>query len=117
MRKVELEKPSPIQMQAWLIIIKGLDLIGIVQAGTGKTLAFLLPAFMHIDGQEADHDSRGASVLVLTPTRVHALQIEEEVKRYSYKDIRCVCLSGGENRMELTNVTRGVQIIVATPVV
>lgn len=117
LRKVGFEKPSPIQMQAWPIILKGQDLIGIAQTGTGKTLAFLLPAFIHIEGQPADRNSRGgANVLVLTPTRELALQIEEEVKKYKYKDIKCVCVYGGGNRKEqISVVTSGVEIMVATP--
>lgn len=43
--------PSPIQSQAWPILLQGKDLIGIAQTGTGKTLAFLLPAMIHIDNQ------------------------------------------------------------------
>ena len=38
-------------MQAWPILLKGQDLIGIAQTGTGKTLAFLLPALIHIENQ------------------------------------------------------------------
>ncbi|XP_040205883.1 probable ATP-dependent RNA helicase DDX43 isoform X2 [Rana temporaria] len=45
------ERPSPIQSQAWPIILQGLDLIGIAQTGTGKTLAYLLPGFIHLDLQ------------------------------------------------------------------
>ena len=45
------ERPSPIQMQAWPILLQGRDLIGIAQTGTGKTLAFLLPAYVHIEAQ------------------------------------------------------------------
>ena len=45
------EKPTPIQCQAWPVIMQGSDLVGIAQTGTGKTLAFLLPAFIHIEGQ------------------------------------------------------------------
>lgn len=42
-KKQGFEKPSPIQAQAWPILLKGEDMIGIAQTGTGKTLAFLLP--------------------------------------------------------------------------
>ena len=48
---LKFERPSPIQMQAWPILLQGRDLIGIAQTGTGKTLAFLLPAYMHIEAQ------------------------------------------------------------------
>ncbi|XP_064605795.1 probable ATP-dependent RNA helicase DDX43 [Liolophura sinensis] len=109
--------PSPIQTQAWPILLQGLDLIGIAQTGTGKTLAFLLPALIHIEGQPTPHSERGGpNVLVLSPTRELALQIETEVKKFNYKGIKCVCVYGGGNRREqIKVVTAGVEIIVATP--
>ncbi|XP_052257938.1 probable ATP-dependent RNA helicase DDX43 [Dreissena polymorpha] len=110
-------QPTPIQCQAWPVLLQGLDLIGIAQTGTGKTLAFLLPAFIHIDGQPVPREERkGPNVLVLSPTRELALQIEEEVKKFSYKGIRSICVYGGGNRREQIKVcTAGVEIIVATP--
>lgn len=45
--KAGFEKPSPIQSQMWPILLSGADCIGIAQTGTGKTLAFLLPALIH----------------------------------------------------------------------
>ncbi|XP_065843388.1 probable ATP-dependent RNA helicase DDX43 [Oscarella lobularis] len=111
------EKPTPIQCQAWPVIMQGSDLVGIAQTGTGKTLAFLLPAFIHIEGQVTPRAQRdGPTVLVLSPTRELALQIESEVKKYKYKGIRCVCVYGGGNRREQINiVSRGVEIVIATP--
>ncbi|XP_060077446.1 probable ATP-dependent RNA helicase DDX53 [Ylistrum balloti] len=110
-------KPSPIQSQAWPVLLQGMDLIGIAQTGTGKTLAFLLPAFIHIDQQPIPREERGGpNVLVLSPTRELALQIEAEVKKFHYKGIKSVCVYGGGNRREQINViTKGVEIIVATP--
>ncbi|ESP00563.1 hypothetical protein LOTGIDRAFT_112416, partial [Lottia gigantea] len=110
-------KPSPIQSQAWPILLQGLDLIGIAQTGTGKTLAFLLPAMLHIDGQPLPRDERGGpNVLIMAPTRELALQIETEVKKINYRDIKSVCVYGGGNRREqIGSVTKGVEIIVATP--
>ncbi|XP_063218394.1 probable ATP-dependent RNA helicase DDX43 [Bacillus rossius redtenbacheri] len=110
-------KPSPIQCQAWPVLMKGLDLIGIAQTGTGKTLAFLLPAMIHIDNQPVPREERGGpNVLVLAPTRELALQIEGEVKKYHYRDIKCVCVYGGGSRRDQVNiVTRGVEIVIATP--
>lgn len=49
--KNNFQKPSPIQSQAWPILLQGFDLIGIAQTGTGKTLAYLLPAMIHIENQ------------------------------------------------------------------
>jgi superfamily II DNA/RNA helicase len=45
------EKPTPIQSQGWPVVMQGLDMVGIAQTGTGKTLVFLLPGFIHIMGQ------------------------------------------------------------------
>lgn len=111
------KKPSPIQSQAWPLALRGYDVIGIAQTGTGKTLAFLLPAFVHIDGQAIPRkDRKGPSCLILTPTRELALQIEMEIKKYVYRDIRCVCVyGGGDRRKQINLVTQGVEIIVATP--
>ena len=50
-QKQGFSKPSPIQAQAWPYLLSGKDLIGIAQTGTGKTLAFLMPIFIHIDLQ------------------------------------------------------------------
>lgn len=55
----------------------------------GKTLAFLLPALIHIDGQITPRSERkGPNVLVMAPTRELALQIEKEVGKYSYHGIK-----------------------------
>ncbi|XP_067126177.1 probable ATP-dependent RNA helicase DDX43 [Centruroides vittatus] len=115
--KQGFEEPSPIQCQAWPILLQGYDMIGIAQTGTGKTLAFLLPALIHIDNQITPRDKRGGpSCLVFAPTRELAQQIERECKKYEYKGIKCVCLYGGGNRREQINcVEKGVEIVIATP--
>ncbi|XP_001358660.5 ATP-dependent RNA helicase dbp2 [Drosophila pseudoobscura] len=110
-------KPSPIQSQAWPILLKGHDMIGIAQTGTGKTLAFLLPGMIHTEYQSIPRGQRGgANVLVLAPTRELALQIEMEVKKYSFRDMRAVCVYGGGcRRMQISDVERGAEIIICTP--
>ncbi|XP_073258696.1 probable ATP-dependent RNA helicase DDX43 [Porites lutea] len=115
--KQGFERPSPIQCQSWPIVMSGMDLIGIAQTGTGKTLAFLLPAFLHIDGQETPRDKRGGpTVLVLSPTRELALQIEAEVKKFHYRGIKSVCVYGGASRKnQIQVVQKGVEIVIATP--
>ncbi|KMQ88194.1 putative atp-dependent rna helicase ddx43-like protein [Lasius niger] len=116
-QKQGFEKPSPIQCQAWPILLSGQDLIGIAQTGTGKTLAFLLPALIHIDGQVTPREERpGPNVLVMAPTRELALQIEKEVGKYSYRGIKAVCVYGGGSRkQQIDVVAKGVQIVIATP--
>lgn len=88
-QKQGFTKPSPIQSQAWPILLKGHDMIGIAQTGTGKTLAFLLPGMIHTEYQGTPRGTRGgANVLVLAPTRELALQIEMEVNKYSFRKMR-----------------------------
>ncbi|KAL8172669.1 UNVERIFIED_CONTAM: putative ATP-dependent RNA helicase ddx43 [Gekko kuhli] len=88
-RKVGFQKPTPIQSQAWPIVLQGFDLIGIAQTGTGKTLAYLMPGFIHLDSQPIPREKRGGpGMLVLTPTRELALQVEAECSKYSYKGIK-----------------------------
>lgn len=74
--KAGFAEPSPIQCQAWPILLSGRDMIGIAQTGTGKTLAFLLPAMLHIDGQPVPRNERGGpNVLIMAPTRELAQQV------------------------------------------
>lgn len=117
LRKQGFSNPSPIQCQAWPIIMKGYDLIGIAQTGTGKTIAFLFPALIHLVGQVTPREERvGPSVLILAPTRELAQQIEVEAKKYTYRGIKSICIYGGGNRREqINNVSRGVDIVIATP--
>uniref|UniRef100_A0ABM0MEB8 RNA helicase n=1 Tax=Saccoglossus kowalevskii TaxID=10224 RepID=A0ABM0MEB8_SACKO len=87
--KQKFKTPSPIQAQGWPVALQGLDLIGIAQTGTGKTLAFLLPALIHIDLQPVPRSERGGpNVLILSPTRELALQIEMECNKYHYRGIK-----------------------------
>ncbi|XP_030411618.1 probable ATP-dependent RNA helicase DDX43 [Gopherus evgoodei] len=116
-RKVGFENPTPIQSQAWPIILQGIDLIGIAQTGTGKTLAYLMPGFIHLDSQPIPRDQRGGpGMLVLAPTRELALQVEAECSKYTYKGIKSICIYGGGDRKgQIKMVTKGVDIVIATP--
>uniref|UniRef100_A0A8C4VF63 RNA helicase n=1 Tax=Falco tinnunculus TaxID=100819 RepID=A0A8C4VF63_FALTI len=116
-RKVGFQKPTPIQSQAWPILLQGIDLIGIAQTGTGKTLAYLMPGFIHLTSQPISKDQRGGpGMLVLAPTRELALQVEAECLKYVYKGIKSICIYGGGDRKGQINVvTKGVDIVIATP--
>lgn len=118
-KKAGFEKPSPIQSQMWPVLLRGEDCIGIAQTGTGKTLAFLLPALIHTDGQPHARGVAargGPNVLVLAPTRELAIQIEKEVGKYQFRGIRAVCLYGGNDRKKQIDIVEsGVEIIIATP--
>ncbi|NWU71429.1 DDX43 helicase, partial [Pterocles burchelli] len=116
-RKVGFQKPTPIQSQAWPIILQGTDLIGIAQTGTGKTLAYLMPGFIHLTSQPISKDQRGGpGMLVLAPTRELALQVEAECSKYTYKGIKSICIYGGGDRKgQIDILTKGVDIVIATP--
>ncbi|OWJ99512.1 hypothetical protein Celaphus_00010072, partial [Cervus elaphus hippelaphus] len=116
-RRAGFQKPTPIQSQAWPIILQGIDLIGIAQTGTGKTLSYLMPGFIHLHSQPVSRKQRnGPGMLVLTPTRELALQVEAECSKYLYKGLKSVCIYGGGNRKgQIQDVTKGVDIIIATP--
>ncbi|NXP08614.1 DDX43 helicase, partial [Thinocorus orbignyianus] len=116
-KKVGFQKPTPIQSQAWPIILQGIDLIGIAQTGTGKTLAYLMPGFIHLTSQPISKDQRGGpGMLVLAPTRELALQVEAECSKYTYKGIKSICVYGGGDRKgQIDVVTKGVDIVIATP--
>ncbi|XP_075125640.1 putative ATP-dependent RNA helicase DDX43 [Leptodactylus fuscus] len=117
LKNAGFQRPTPIQSQAWPIILQGVDLIGIAQTGTGKTLAYLLPGFIHLDLQPVPRQEReGPGMLVLAPTRELALQVKAECSKYRYKGFESICIYGGGDRKNQINVvTKGVDIIIATP--
>ncbi|XP_033612558.1 probable ATP-dependent RNA helicase DDX43 isoform X2 [Fukomys damarensis] len=116
-KRAGFQKPTPIQSQAWPVVLQGIDLIGVAQTGTGKTLSYLMPGFIHLNSQPVAGGKRnGPGMLVLTPTRELALQVEAECSKYSYKSLRSVCIYGGGDRNgQIQNVSKGVDIIIATP--
>ncbi|KAE8603120.1 hypothetical protein XENTR_v10014224 [Xenopus tropicalis] len=117
LEKSGFERPTPIQSQAWPVILQGIDLIGIAQTGTGKTLAYLLPGFIHLDLQPIPREQQdGPGMLVLAPTRELALQVKAECSKYKYKGFESICIYGGGDRNnQINKVTKGVDIVIATP--
>jgi ATP-dependent RNA helicase RhlE len=106
-------QPTPIQAQAFPIIMSGKDVIGIAQTGTGKTFAYLLPILRQLKYSEQKHPR----VLIIVPTRELVLQIVKEIEKLSsYTSIRFLAVYGGTNiRTQKQLVYNGVDIIVATP--
>jgi ATP-dependent RNA helicase RhlE len=113
--------PTPIQQQAIPLALAGRDLIGLAQTGTGKTAGFTLPIVHNlistpiIDANgEALHRVR---VLILTPTRELAAQVEESFRKYGkYTELRVVPIFGGVGiEPQSKALRRGVDVVVATP--
>ncbi|HXV31334.1 MAG TPA: DEAD/DEAH box helicase, partial [Sinorhizobium sp.] len=111
------EKPTPIQAQAIPLVLKGHDLIGLAQTGTGKTAAFGLPMIekMLADGRRAD--PRNIRALVLAPTRELVNQIATNLKLFVKKTpLKVGVVVGGVSINKQTEqLARGVDILVATP--
>jgi len=109
--------PTPIQEQAIPIILRGTDLIGCAQTGTGKTCAFAVPILQLLSNNKAFDRRRKIRSLIVTPTRELAIQIEESFNAYGrYTGLTCTVVFGGVNQNPQTNALRnGVDILVATP--
>ncbi len=110
------KEATPIQEQAIPVILDGSDLIACAQTGTGKTAAFLLPILDLI----ADLPGGETSTLIVVPTRELAMQIDQQVQGIGYTmGIHSIALYGGRDGDEWgqqrTALTKGADIIVATP--
>ena len=109
----EIVTPTPVQEQAIPIALTGRDLIAVAQTGTGKTLAFSLPALTRLAAQHITKNN----VLVLTPTRELAVQVERVVAELAKAlHMHSVAVYGGVGMEKQTqDLRKGRQIIVATP--
>ncbi|MGB3151336.1 MAG: DEAD/DEAH box helicase [Maribacter sp.] len=121
LKALEIEgytNPTPIQEQAIPILLKGKDLLGVAQTGTGKTAAFGIPILHHLyDRISLSQHKRKIKALVVTPTRELAIQIGESFTAYGrHTGLRNTVIFGGVKQGRQVNVLRsGVDILIATP--
>lgn len=110
-------EPTPIQVQAIPIVLKGTDLIGCAQTGTGKTAAFAVPVLQLLCKNKNFDRKRKIRSLIVTPTRELAIQIDDSFKSYgSHTGLKCTVVFGGVPQNPQVNALRnGVDILVATP--
>jgi superfamily II DNA/RNA helicase len=108
-------KPTPIQAQGIPEVLKGRDLIGIAQTGTGKTASFTLPMIDILSRGRAK--ARMPRTLILEPTRELAAQVSESFERYGkYNKLSMALLIGGVSFDEQDRkLDRGVDVLIATP--
>ena len=106
--------PTPIQEQAIPVLLKGKDLLGCAQTGTGKTAAFAIPLIQRL--YQSDH-KKGIKALILTPTRELAIQIGENFDQYAgYTGVKHAVIFGGvPQKAQVDALKRGVQVLIATP--
>ncbi|MEW6611612.1 MAG: DEAD/DEAH box helicase [Pseudomonadota bacterium] len=108
--------PTEIQRQAIPVALEGRDLMASAQTGTGKTAAFVLPALQRLQSP-APVKGRGPRVLVLTPTRELATQVQDAIKRYArFTKLRVGAIVGGvpypaQERL----LAQPLDLLVATP--
>jgi ATP-dependent RNA helicase RhlE len=112
-KSVGYSVPTPIQQKAIPVILRGRDILGLAQTGTGKTAAFVLPIL-----QRLGQGPRGrVRALIVAPTRELAEQIHQDiVKLGRNQKIRSVTIYGGVSKgPQLAALRRGVEIVVACP--
>jgi len=119
-REQGYDTPTPIQAQAIPQVLKGGDLLGGAQTGTGKTAGFTLPMLHRLAAQPQKKDARGRvaiRALILTPTRELAAQVEESVRTYGkYLPLTSMVMFGGVGMQpQIDRLRKGVDILVATP--
>ena len=111
------DSPTPIQAQSIPAALTDKDIMASAQTGSGKTAAFLLPSLQKIV-KRSEKPGKGPRVLVLTPTRELAAQVEKNAQIYAknMKWVRSVTLVGGSSfGQQIKAMSKPIDIIVATP--
>lgn len=111
-------QPTSIQAQAIPHVLKGRDVLGSAQTGTGKTAAFSIPILQNlIRDRHYSNRRRNLSALIVTPTRELAIQIGENLSAYSkYTSIQNTVIFGGVSQHgQVKALKNGVDVLVATP--
>ena len=110
---------TPIQEKCIPEIIKGKDVLGIAQTGTGKTAAYLLPILSMLD--EEDFPEEAINCVIMSPTRELAQQIDQAMQGFSYymDSVSSVAVYGGNDGsrydQEYKSMKMGADVIIATP--
>lgn len=106
------EEPTPIQVKTIPSLLKGRDVIGHAQTGTGKTAAYGIPIV-----ERTDAGNLMVQAIILTPTRELAIQVAEEINKIGrFRRIQAVPIYGGQSiERQIRALRKGVQIVVGTP--
>ena len=115
LREAGFAAPTEIQAQAIPAVMDGRDVIGRSHTGTGKTMAFGIPA---VETCLKNPNSKTTQVLVLCPTRELAMQVCDEIRRLTRytEGVRTVCVYGGQPiQNQIPRLRRGAEIVIGTP--
>ena len=117
LRDLGYATPTGIQSEAIPEVVVGNDVLGIAQTGTGKTGAFCLPILERLISERFRSERLKPSVLIVAPTRELVSQILEEAQRYIGRSgIRCCAVTGGvSQKPQERKLSKGVEVLVATP--
>jgi ATP-dependent RNA helicase RhlE len=110
--------PTPIQERSIPLILKGKDLLGCAQTGTGKTAAFAIPMLQLLnETQKLEKGRKAIKALIVTPTRELAIQIGESFEAYGKQlTLKHTVIFGGVTQFSQTEALRkGIDILIATP--
>lgn len=126
-------QPTPIQMTTIPMILAGKDVVASAQTGSGKTASYLIPIISRLMGKvkklaakrpdpstynpNTDRVRAEPLVLIVCPTRELAIQIFDECRRLCYRTMLrpCVSYGGGPMRQQIEELSKGCDILVATP--
>ncbi|PTM58918.1 DEAD/DEAH box helicase [Desmospora activa] len=111
-REMGFEEPSPIQAECIPAVLRGEDVIGQAQTGTGKTAAFGIPLLDHVDTSR-----RKVQSVVLAPTRELAIQVSEELRKIGRpKRVITLPIYGGQSiGRQIKTLKQGVHVVIGTP--
>ena len=111
------DTPTPVQAAAIPPALKGRDVLGVAQTGTGKTAAFTLPILQRLNELNIEPQQNTPLALILTPTRELAIQISESLKTYGkfLRQRHTVIFGGVGQAPQVKALRRGVDTLVATP--
>jgi len=112
LERLNFKNPTPIQKKAIPVGLKGKDIVGIAQTGTGKTLAFSIPII-----QRLITSCQNKRALIVLPTRELADQVQETIQKFSGNlNIKTALLIGGAPKHnQIRAIHRNPQIIIGTP--
>jgi ATP-dependent RNA helicase DeaD len=111
--KLGFEQAAPIQAEAIPVLMRGEDVVGQSQTGSGKTAAFAAPAI-----EKVNVDQRATQVLILCPTRELAVQVSEEVHKLAHfkRGLHALPIYGGQSYdRQLFGLRQGAHIVIGTP--
>ncbi len=117
LKVLRYNEPTAIQAKSIPPILKGRDLLGVAQTGTGKTASFALPLVQKIITDRVSLSSKEVRVLIIVPTRELATQIEQNIKSYSEGlGVKTTVAIGGVNRDDqIKSLEEGSDFLIATP--